>query len=393
MKERVAADAIHSEESGKSASTSSDLKLKGHMPALDGVRGLAILMVLCVHFLAPGTEPGLFGSVIGKLSAYGTMGVDLFFVLSGFLITGILVDARKKPYFFRNFYMRRALRIFPLYYGVLLIGLVLVPAFFNIPELNKSVENQAWLWGYCANIFVSIHGDWEVLPFFSHFWSLAIEEHFYLIWPLVVFFNDDQRLKRIALWVAGVALLIRLLMVIWHVNIIAIYSLTPARMDALTIGGLMAVIAREEGGVERLKTLARRVAVIGSVFIVTSFFFSLYVPEVKPFFHELRRSAFTGVLGALLVFALTGPAIIQRIFKSGFMRFCGKYSYGLYVYHFLYGYLLLHYNTVDAVTRWLGSEALAILVQAILASCLAMVISLLSYHLYEKHFLKLKQYF
>lgn len=393
MNKRVSTDAKHTEDLSMSSPPSTGIQLKAHMPALDGVRGLAILMVLCVHFLAPGTEPGLFGRNIARLANYGAMGVDLFFVLSGFLITGILLDTRKRPFYFRNFYMRRALRIFPLYYGVLLIGLVLVPAFFDIPELSKTVENQAWLWGYSANIFVSIHGEWEALPFFSHFWSLAIEEHFYLVWPLVVFFNDGPRLKRIALWVACGALLLRLLMVFWHVNEIAIYSLTPARMDALALGGYMAALARDEGGEERLKKLARRVAIIGGAFVVVSFFFTLYLPQAQPYFHELRGSAFNALLGSLLIFALAGPAFLQRIFSSRTMRFFGKYSYGLYVFHFLYGYLLLRYSTVDVVSRWLGSEALAILTQAMLATSLAVVIAFLSYNLYEKHFLKLKKYF
>ena len=394
MNDTAAARAQHPE-SKESIQTSNPpgLELKGHLPALDGVRGLAILMVLATHYLVAGTAPTLYGRIITKLSDYGAMGVDLFFVLSGFLITGILLDTRKKHAYFRNFYMRRALRIFPLYYGVLFVGLVLVPIFWNSPDLDTAVHNQAWLWGYSVNIFVSIHGKFDVLPFFNHFWSLAVEEHFYLVWPLVVYFNDSSRLKKIAVLVSIGALLLRLGMIMCGVNETAIYTLTPARMDALAMGGLLAAVAREKGGVERLRKLSLRVLVIACVFIVASFFFTLVFPRAQPYFHEIRGTAFTAVFCALLIEALIGPRIVQRFFKSGAMRFFGKYSYGLYVFHFIYGYLLLRHRTVDIVSRWVGSQTAAIFLQAIAATAVAVLISLLSYHLYEKHFLKLKKFF
>ena len=162
--------------------------MRGHLPALDGVRGLAVLGVLLLHFIGNMQPQDALERALVTVTKYGSYGVELFFVLSGFLITGILYDARNKPHYFRNFYMRRLLRIFPLYYGVLALVFLVAPLIplLQGPTLDYLVERQAWAWLYAVNIYIAKHGDWS-LSYLDHFWSLAIEEHFYLFWPLVVF--------------------------------------------------------------------------------------------------------------------------------------------------------------------------------------------------------------
>jgi peptidoglycan/LPS O-acetylase OafA/YrhL len=363
------------------------------MPALDGVRGLAILMVLAVHFIGDTRADTGFEKILVTVTRYGAMGVDLFFVLSGFLITGILYDSRTKPAYFRNFYMRRVLRIFPLYYGVLLLGLIIVPRFVSIPDLDEAVKHQGWLWAYSANIFVSIRGRFEALPIFSHFWSLAVEEHFYFVWPFVVYLSEGSRLKVIALLVACSALLLRIGMVLANVNELAVYALTPARLDAISLGSLLAVMARDKGGVARLTRLAPWGLLWSCLFIVASYGLTRVFPNARAVLHQVRQSAFAGCFCAILVFSLTGPITIQRIFQSSFMRFFGKYSYGLYVFHMLFGYFLLRYETEDIVAKWVGSHTVAVMLQALIATGFAVLISLISYHAFEKHFLKLKAKF
>ena len=161
------------------------------IPGLDAIRGLAILLVTVYRFNggAAGAEEHV--NSVFRLATLGFRGVDLFFVLSGFLITGILLDTKRQPGYFRNFYARRALRIFPLYFGVLFV------AFFVLPIASPRIaaifaearDHQAWLWLYGTNILQARNGGW---PFghFDHFWSLAVEEHFYLVWPLVIFFAN-----------------------------------------------------------------------------------------------------------------------------------------------------------------------------------------------------------
>src|SRR5258706_13600578 len=161
-------------------------------PGLDCLRGLAILMVMMVHFGGT-TDHGIPGAALwfSRLTGAGWCGVDLFFVLSGFLITGILYDAKGAPGGLRTFYARRVLRIFPLYYGTLVVLFVILPLLAPGPNpgLEKVAQQQGWLWLYFSNfaaVFIGDHTFAGGLVQAGHFWSLAIEEQFYLVWPLVV---------------------------------------------------------------------------------------------------------------------------------------------------------------------------------------------------------------
>jgi peptidoglycan/LPS O-acetylase OafA/YrhL len=174
---------------------------------LDGIRAYAVLMVCIVHFFTI-DETSLYetnkylGIIFIKLSFIGLMGVPLFFLLSGFLITGILLDSKKSPKYFSTFYMRRFLRIFPLYYFVLAISFIALPFLIKIDNNGmKIIQQQGWLWTYTSNIYNFIcSNSWDGssnFPWFSHFWSLCVEEHFYIFWPLLVYFTNDKWLPRI----------------------------------------------------------------------------------------------------------------------------------------------------------------------------------------------------
>ena len=162
-----------------------------YFPGLDGLRGIAVLLVVAVHFFPQFKMSNWAESWLAKIPENGWTGVDLFFVLSGFLITGILIDASDKPHRFRNFYMRRVLRIFPLYLGVLVVVLWLIPDVtgLELPPIIRT--NQAWLWFHLSNVKMVLENDyifntgWVNL---AHLWTLAVEEHFYLVWPAAIFF-------------------------------------------------------------------------------------------------------------------------------------------------------------------------------------------------------------
>ena len=216
-----------------------------HLPVLDGVRGAAILMVLCVHFIGDAPAYTAMERALVKVANYGIWGVDLFFVLSGFLITGILYDSKGSPRYFRDFYVRRTLRIFPLYYGVLVILFLVLPALPAPypPALAESAHHQAWLWLYSSNVYLAIHRAW-VLPYVGHFWSLAVEEQFYLIWPLVVLSFGRRWLLRICVVVAVLALALRTGLSAAGAGDVAQVVLTPCRFDALCAGGFLALAVR-----------------------------------------------------------------------------------------------------------------------------------------------------
>ncbi len=141
--------------------SAADQYLRGHLPGLDGIRGLAILLVMTVHFIGGAVAETPLQKFFVKAAVHGWMGVDLFFVLSGFLITGILLGSKNKPRYFRNFYARRALRIFPLYYVVLIALFLILPLLVKpSPLLEIARSHQIWLWTYTSNFFIAWTGTW-----------------------------------------------------------------------------------------------------------------------------------------------------------------------------------------------------------------------------------------
>ena len=371
------------------------VRVGGHQPGLDGVRGLAILLVLAVHFVG-NASPVTWGERLAvKLGNYGVLGVDLFFVLSGFLITGLLLDSKGAPHYFRNFYARRTLRIFPLYYFVLAALFVVLPAVGTIPPaLEEARRHQVWLWTYTANFFLAAKASWA-LTYVSHFWSLAIEEHFYLLWPLVVFSFRRETLERICLAAIGAALALRIALSLGGVTDLSISVLTPCRVDTLCVGALLACLARREGVLPLLvRRSGRSAALLGLVTLAVSAWCAATQAGLAVL-HPLRTSLFALFFGALTLMSLRDPAqdLVARTFNAGWLRTFGKYSYGLYVYHGILSQHMLRLNTEDRLGALLGSHSRGIAAQAVLGVGISLLVAVLSYELFEKRFLSLKRLF
>ena len=356
-----------------------------HCHALDGLRGFAILIVtlyrLCKE-LDPSSHPAL--ALVKSASLIGSRGVDLFFVLSGFLITDILIRTKCKPNYFRNFIARRSLRIFPLYFASLAIGLWLIPTWIGGPSFEKARQEQAYLWTYTSNIRVSWLNDWCFGPF-DHFWSLAVEEHFYLIWPAIVMLLTTKRL----IWFCGFTILMvtfaRAIADPFVSMDVAVDVLTVFRIDALVLGALLAALMQSPSRHDQFLRFApiAAVAVIASlVGIVLSGNNMFGLPAL------LVRMFFT----VAMAYILLSPkrSILPKVFEHASLRFLGKYSYGMYVVQLPIVTLL---PMVSVVPYAPSNPILASILYVSAIFGLITLIAFLSYHLFESRFLKLKTKF
>lgn len=361
-----------------------------HLPELDGVRGFAILIVMALHFVCSqiGTPTSRIEALAMRLTGYGDWGVDLFFVLSGFLITGILWETRGSEGYFKTFYARRTLRIFPLYYATLLVALVLIPggvAQQYAPELLKTREFSGWLWTYTSNVYLAGEKSFDI-PYLSHFWTLAIEEHFYLVWPFIVGLCSRTTALRVCVGASLFALGLRVTLDLSYPDLLASRVLTPCRLDSLCIGAWLALLIRGPGGIEACTGLAKRGLVLSALGVVG---LSLWrVPG-----HAIRPTVLALFFGfAILLGAWDqGPKALKWFLRMGWLRFLGKYSYGLYVFHGILAYAMFAHGTLAYVQKFVSNHFAAVLVQGVIGTALSIAISLASYELFEARFLSLKK--
>lgn len=392
-------DAIAADGQSRSSVREHSFVVRGHMPALDGLRGLAIAMVLMLHFVGDTLPSNGIETIVVGIANYGSYGVDLFFVLSGFLITGILYDTRDDRHYFRNFFVRRVLRIFPLYYGVLILVFFVAPLLplFQGPTLDGLIDRQSWAWLYGINVYIALQGEWS-FSYLQHFWSLCVEEHFYLVWPLIVYLlaSRPRHLVMVALAIAVGAMLARLTGSALGLSWWTTYVLTPFRLDGLALGGFLAVAARQPGGKEWILRLTPWIVLIAGLSLMATFTWTRLISrDDMAIVLPIRAALCQILLGCLLVGALAAPrsSMVSRFFCSRAMAFLGTYSYGLYVYHHFISYYLSTHRTELVLAERLGSHPAAVILQASVGIAVSVLIAYLSYEMFEKRLLVLKQYF
>jgi peptidoglycan/LPS O-acetylase OafA/YrhL len=308
------------------------------MPGLDGIRGIAVLLVMIHHAISAGSiqAGGQISSVILKLGKAGWIGVDLFFVLSGFLITGSLFRERAHRYYFRNFYGRRVLRIFPLYFIFLICAFVLLApqlASWYGPAYDELKDKQLWFWTSLQNIYLAKTGG-TVVPV-GQLWSLAVEEQFYLFWPLILLAFPARRVLKGAIGICLVEIALRAILVERGWTQEAIYTSSLTRLDSLLIGGALAVYLMTADSIPAL----RRVVVVGLTFIVLAL--GCEVALDRGFRRDgmaLQTFGLTtfACITALAIFSSISQnenAALNRLLFVKWLRLTGRYSYSMYLFH------------------------------------------------------------
>jgi len=334
----MTAAVIHGEGLGKP----STLNLSGRLPELDGLRGLAIGMVLVWHYFALTVQarpasPLAYFMVLFRLTWTGD---DLFFVLSGFLIGGILLDARKATNYFEVFYKRRFFRIFPIY-----AALLLVVALMNLTVERIHYTGFHWLtqdtlpwysfWTFTQN-FWSAHSVAPNAVALAVTWSLAVEEQFYITLPLMVRFFAGRRLLACVLAGICVAPMSRIaIRFIWPHNWAAGYVLMPCRADALLLGVLAAILVRDTNWRNRIQTNHLFFAISMPIFLLGIAFLNLRASNMEnPLMQSVGYTWLALFYVSVLLYAVTRPAsLLSRSLRFNWLSWLGGIAYGTYLFH------------------------------------------------------------
>ena len=364
---------------------------------LDGVRGISIIVVVAFHLLK---RADYFTSnetlyFITRLSSIGWVGVDIFFVLSGFLITSILLRTKHEKNYFKNFYVRRSLRIFPLYFVFIAVILLLLPKLD--PDFTPEIPHALpFLLLYQQNWLMLI-SKIPLTTYLAVTWSLAIEEQFYLIWPAVVYFTKRETLIKLSIGVILFSILARVLGILFWDDMSQVstffYYNTFTRFEQLVFGGLLAVAFTEPLWIQRLKNIS-----IPSFWVAFTAFLALcftayphMVPLDENIWLVFGGYTLAAVFSAALVTILmTHPetSMFRRLFQNRVLIFFGKYSYSIYLLHVPVILILLDMLWRTQLRGWAMYLAYIVLTYAI-----TVIGALITWNLLEKHMLNLKKYF
>lgn len=345
--------------------------------SLDGLRAIAIVLVMLHHSPAMKAH---FGA-----PRYGWIGVDLFFVLSGYLITGILVEARGGPNYYRNFYARRALRIWPLYFAVLIAITVVMPRVVHSEHL--SVGLAPW---YYFLLLQNLFFTRPLLPFLSPTWSLAVEEQFYLIWPFVISLISRTNLVRLCVFGLLASPMLRLGVLMAGGSGDINYGFTFTHMDGLLAGALVALTPAERIALPRV-----RAAAIGALLLAVVVFFAEdhRLSNIRD--SVIVVSALAVGFGSLLVITLHSESKggrLARVLSWRPFTYVGQVSYCLYLTHELVQ-VIAEKSGVGVAVAALPTGVVRLSSGLLLESAACLVVASVSWYGFESPILRLKRFF
>jgi peptidoglycan/LPS O-acetylase OafA/YrhL len=361
---------------------------------LDGLRGLSVIFVVLYHYTYVFfTNPQITGGLHNFYSFlhWGWIGVDLFFVLSGFLITRILLNSKGSKSYFKNFYIRRGLRIFPLYYGVLILYFIILPL-VGRPIVTLGINHQQiYLWTYSINLFQSKEGFGDL----SHFWSLCVEEHFYFLWPIVIYFFDLKKIKYIAYAYIVFSLMLKNLL-FYHYNLPFdfIKLLSFCRFDNILFGAILVFELISKDEVNQTSQIYPK-RIIG-LFVLSLIFSILRLDYTGMFLYSVTSVLYSLFFVEIIRCCVHEKNKVKDFFCNPFLNWLGRYSYGIYILH------LPTQRLSSIMNRKLGPIVEKIfdplsfgyhLYWVTLCSVVTLIIAVLCWHIYENQFIKLKDRF
>lgn len=361
---------------------------KPYLIQLDGLRFVAVALVLVDHWLAErNTIP------------YGPLGVTLFFVLSGFLITRILLQSRAKHEgkpgglraYLTKFYIRRTLRIFPVYYASIFVLYLL-----NVPPVRDTL---AWCLLYATNIYIALNQHW--MGVIDHFWSLAVEEQYYIIFPLFLFFVPHRYLLTSFFGMIGLSIALRLYFHLAGYEWMVGYVTMPACLDSFGLGSLLAwLLLRHEQLFKKIFSNSSFI-LLGLISWVAVVYWSKTYDEI----HNVANNVWERFFGSVFCFFLIGKAIvgfeggIKWFLENKISNYLGKISYGLYVYHnFVFNFY--HSSSshptvrlINRIQRELPGFDYMVVIELIVYFLLTVALASLSWYVLEQPINSLKDKF
>ncbi len=366
---------------------------------LDGIRALAVLIVCFAHFFQVNenylySDSKYLGIFLFKFSQIGLNGVNLFFILSGFLITRILLNSKDSKNYFKTFYLRRLIRIFPLYYLVLILSFFILPYFIGIDEPGKNIiSNQIWLWSYTSNLSsIFFFSGWDLslnFPSFGHFWSLCVEEHFYIFWPFLIYFMSIKNLKKSLKIILICSFLLFLFNKHFDSQLVFLKWSSIKYSGILSLGGLIAIYDNSSIKSTYIYSISKKTFFpLLFVFLISS----LIIPRNFLYFDFINIIFSSLFFSVLIICAINKNKVIEYLFNNRILSFIGKLSYGIYVYHGLIRPYLSKY-ILPQVTHICNESILTIVVYTIISTLISIIIAYVSWILIEKQFLKLKTKF
>lgn len=348
-----------------------------YIPGLNGLRAIAVFLVIFFHWDFPPSTTSLF---LKKVLPDGVFGVNLFFVLSGFLISAILLIEKEKataiPHqnkkIIVNFYVRRFLRIFPIYYLTLFILY-----FSSMPDFHK---NFIYYLTYTENFNVFFKGSWDS---FCHTWSLAVEEQFYLIWPFIIIFTNKNRLKYVLVFFILLGPAFSIFQTVFLKPRLNAFVLPPSCFDAFAIGALIAFYYTEN----EMKTFKKWIKILlpfsGLLFIYWK------LAPAGGHFQYFKRSSESIIASGLILFCISNSytQLRNKLLENRLMYQLGLVSYGIYLFHYSIPYFYLKAKTSLQISFGKYDLPIDYLIMLVILLALAF----LSYYLIEKPILSLKR--